>query len=58
MNNIKLDKGIIHLMVPFRLCSDISFPGGIIENEVWTRTNEDIPRLDFLLGTCKKVLCQ
>lgn len=41
-------------MVPFRLCSDISSPGGLIENEVWTRTNEDVPRLDFLLGHVKK----
>jgi hypothetical protein len=54
MNNINLDKGIIHLMLPFRLCSDISSLGGKIENDIWTRTNDDIPRLDFLLEHVKK----
>jgi len=54
MNNIKLVKGIIHLMLPFRLRSDISSVSGIIDNDVWTRTYEDIPRLDFLLEHVKK----
>jgi len=54
MKNINLDKGIIHLMLPFRFCSDISSLSGKIEYDVWTRTNEDIPRLDFLLEHVKK----
>jgi hypothetical protein len=54
MDNIKLEKGIIHLMLPFRLCSGESSDFGNIENEVWIRTNEDIPRLDFLLEHVKK----
>lgn len=54
MNNIRLEKGIIHLMLPFRLCSGELSDFGNIENEVWIRTNEDIPRLDFLLEHVKK----
>jgi hypothetical protein len=54
MNTIKLEKGIIHLMLPFRLCSGLGCDFGNIENEVWVRTNEDIPRLDFLLEHVKK----
>jgi len=54
MNTIQLEKGIIHLMVPFRLRSGSSSDFGNIENEVWTRTNEDIPRLDFLLEHVKE----
>jgi hypothetical protein len=54
MNTIQLEKGIIHLMVPFRLRSGSSSDFGNIENEVWTMTNEDIPRLDFLLEHVKE----
>jgi len=54
MNAIQLEKGIIHLMLPFRLSNGISTETGNIENGVWTGTNEDIPRLDFLLGHVKK----
>lgn len=54
MNTIQLEKGIIHLMLPFRLSKGISSETRNIENEVWTRTNEDVPRLDFLLGHVKK----
>jgi len=54
MNTIKLEKGIIHLMLPFRLGTGISAGSGNIANGVWTRTNEDIPRLDFLLGHVRK----
>lgn len=41
-------------MLPFRLCSGLNSYFGNIENEVWTRTNEDIPRLDFLLEHVKE----
>jgi hypothetical protein len=54
MNAIKLEKGIIHLMLPFRLRSGLSSDFGNIKNEVWTQTNEDIPRLDFLLEHVKE----
>ena len=54
MNTIQLEKGIIHLMLPFRLGTGISAGSGNIANGVWTRTNEDIPRLDFLLGHVRK----
>jgi hypothetical protein len=54
MTTIQLEKGIIHLMLPFRLCSGLSSDSGNIENEVWTKTNEDIPRLDFLLEHVKE----
>jgi hypothetical protein len=54
MTTIQLEKGIIHLILPFRLCSGVSSDFGNIENEVWARTNEDIPRLDFLLEHVKK----
>jgi len=54
MTTIQLEKGIIHLILPFRLCSGESSDFWNIENEVWIRTNEDIPRLDFLLEHVKK----
>ncbi len=41
-------------MLPFRLCSGLNSDFGNIENEVWERTNEDIPRLDFLLEHVKE----
>ena len=54
MNTIQLEKGIIHLMLPFRLSTGISSGTGNTGNEVWTSTYEDIPRLDFLLGHVRK----
>jgi hypothetical protein len=54
MTTIQLEKGIIHLMLPFRISSGESSDFRRIENEVWTRTSEDIPRLDFLLEHVKK----
>ena len=54
MKTILLDKGIVHLMLSFRLRSGSSSDFGNIENEIWTRTSEDIPRLDFLLEHVKK----
>src|SRR4030065_1966787 len=54
MNTITLEKGIIHLILPFRLCSGLNADLSNIENEVWTQTKEDIPRLDFLLEHVKK----
>jgi hypothetical protein len=53
MTTIKLEKGIIHLILPFRLRSGISTDFAHIENDVWTRTCEDISRLDFLLEHVK-----
>jgi len=44
MNTIKLEKGIIHLMLPFRLGSGWVFD---------TKTDEDILKLDFLLEHVK-----
>jgi hypothetical protein len=54
MNAVRLEKGIIHFMLPFRLFSGLTLDSGYIENEVWTRTNEDISRLDFLLEHVKE----
>ena len=54
MNTIKLEKGIIHLILPFRLCSGLNADLSTIGNDVWTQTKEDIPRLDFLLEHVKK----
>ena len=48
MNTIKLEKGIIHLMLPFWLDPGSSLHS-IIENEIWEKANEDNPRLEFLL---------
>jgi hypothetical protein len=49
MNTIKLENGIIHLMLPFRLGSGWSSGIVNIDNEIWIKTDEDIPKLDFLL---------
>ena len=53
MNTILLDKGIIHLMLPFRLCSKWQPEKSGSEIDVWTKTDEDIPKLDFLLEHVK-----
>jgi len=53
MNTILLEKGIIHLMLPFRLCSKWKPETTSSENDVWIKTDEDIPRLDFLLEHVK-----
>ena len=53
MKNILLGKGIIHLILPFRLRSGLGSNFGNIENEVWTKTDEDVRRLDFLLEHVK-----
>jgi hypothetical protein len=54
LKKIRLDKGIIHLILPFRLGSEnFSDPSGI-NNDIWTKTDEDIPRLDFLLEHVKE----
>jgi hypothetical protein len=53
MNTIKLEKGIIHLMLPFRLGSQWSADGGNPENDIWTETDEDLLKLDFLLEHVK-----
>jgi hypothetical protein len=54
MTTILLEKGIVHLMLPFRLHSGSSSDFGNIENKVWEQTNEDIARLDFLLEHVKE----
>ena len=54
MNTIKLDKGIIHLLLPFRLGSGLLLDVADIENYIWTKTDEDIPNLDFLLEHVKE----
>jgi hypothetical protein len=53
MNAIKLEKGIIHLLLPFRLTSKWAPETTSTENDVWAKTNEDISRLDFLLEHVK-----
>jgi hypothetical protein len=47
MNSIKLEKGIVNLMLPFRLGSEPDL-NKVIENEIWTKA-DDSPRLEFLL---------
>jgi hypothetical protein len=53
MKNIKLEKGIIIQMLPFRLGSDFAINSVNIEDDIWTKTDEDIPKLDFLLEHVK-----
>lgn len=53
MNAIKLEKGVIHLMLPFRLNSKESHDAAV-ENEVWTKIEEETPHLDFLLDHVKE----
>ena len=47
MNTVKLEKGIVNLMLPFRLGSEPDL-NRVIENEIWTKA-DDNPRLEFLL---------
>jgi hypothetical protein len=54
MNTIKLEKGIVHLMLPFRLGSGWSLHTTSIEDELWAKTDEDIHKLDFLLEHVKE----
>jgi hypothetical protein len=53
MNTIRLEKGIIHLMLPFRMGSAGSPLSIDADNEIWTKTDEDIPKLDYLLEHVK-----
>jgi hypothetical protein len=53
MNEIILEKGIIYLMLPFRLNVKVT-DGVAFENEVWTKNDEDTPHLDFLLDHVKE----
>jgi hypothetical protein len=53
MNTVKLEKGIIHLMLPFRLGAQWSVEAGNSENDIWTETDEDLLKLDFLLEHVK-----
>lgn len=43
-------------MLPFRLAAGLSVGFDHMGNEVWMRTEDDIPRLDFLLEHVKKFL--
>jgi hypothetical protein len=54
MNTIKLYKGIVHLMLPFRLGSAWSLNTTSIEDDIWEKTGEDIHKLDFLLEHVKE----
>jgi hypothetical protein len=54
MNKIKLYKGIVHLMLPFRLGSGWSLNTTSIEDDLWVKTDEDIHKLDFLLEHVKE----
>ena len=53
MDNVKLEIGIIHLMLPFRLGSQLTQYDNNPEADIWIRTNEDISKLDFLLEHVK-----
>ena len=46
MNTVKLEKGIIHLMLPFRFDPAKS---AIVENKIWTIAPDEKPALEFLL---------
>lgn len=48
MDTIKLDKGVVYLMLPFRMNPQGSFESEKLENETWQKTSEEIPGLDFL----------
>jgi hypothetical protein len=54
MNTILLEKGVIHLMLPFRLGDGWSLNTTRIEDDIWTKTDEDIQKLDFLLEHVKE----
>jgi hypothetical protein len=56
MNTIKLEKGIIFYMLPFRLGSGEKADINNFENEIWTKSAEEIPKLDFLLEHVKEFL--
>jgi len=49
MNTIKLSKCVTHLMLPFRLGSGWALNTTNIEDDIWTKTDEDIHKFDFLL---------
>ena len=48
MNKIKLEKGIIYLLLPFRINPESSLPA-ILSSNVWTKTVDKNPGLEFLL---------
>jgi len=53
MNTIRLEKGIINQMLPFRLASGYLVNSSDFDNNVWTKTDEDLSKLDFLLEHVK-----
>ena len=48
MNEIKLEKGIIYLMLPFRIDAESSLTT-ILSSKVWTKTVDKYPGFEFLL---------
>ena len=49
MNTIKLDKGAITLMLPFRLAIKWTSDSSGTGSDIWEQTAGDVPKLDFLL---------
>jgi hypothetical protein len=49
MNTIKLSKCVTHMMLPFRLGSGWALNTTNFEDDIWTKTDEDINKFDFLL---------
>jgi hypothetical protein len=53
MDTIKLEKGIINQMLPFRFETGSSFDNYNQDNNIWTKTDDDLVKLDFLLEHVK-----
>lgn len=53
MNTIKLEKGIINFMLSFRIGSAWAFDSADTGDHIWEKTDEDLPKLDFLLDHVK-----
>lgn len=54
MNTVKLEKGIIYHLLPFRLGSGKSFNMTNLDIDIWTKTDDDVSKLDFLLEHAKE----
>lgn len=53
MDTIKLDKGNITLMLPFLLSEKWNWDFSSNGTGIWMKTDEDVPKLDFLLDHVK-----
>ena len=53
MKTIKLEKGIIYHLLPFRLGNGKSFDINNFEFDIWSKTDEEVSKLDFLLEHAK-----